>query len=175
MIWASCVCIVTVIIEFFYQSSIDNQATVSKELEESNDHKEKEGSSDSDYSSSQLESSDSSIVEDDSSNLSQTSSEELPEASEKNRSTLNPLSENLKGKLLHYCMCESQKYYWHTENLCTAITSTCIIFLVNYQQINKRKAVILTMTVVNSLNWNPVTTVLRLKWKMTLQAFLRLL
>ena len=38
-------------------------------------------------------------MEDDSSNISQTSSEELHEASEKNRSTLNPLSENLKGKL----------------------------------------------------------------------------
>ena len=38
---------------------------------------------------------------DDSSNLSQTSSEELPEASEKNR--YQP-PENLKGKLIHYCM-----------------------------------------------------------------------
>ena len=96
----------------FYQFSIDTckQAAISKELKEGNDHKEEERNSDS---SSQLESSDSSVVlemEHNSSSLSQTSSEELHEASEKNRFTL-------KGKLIHYCMCESQKYYWHTENL----------------------------------------------------------
>ena len=85
-----------------YRFSIDTQAATGKELEESNDHKEREGNSDSDYSGSQLESRNTSVLlemEDDSSNISQTSSEELHEASEKNRSTLNPLSENLKGKL----------------------------------------------------------------------------
>jgi hypothetical protein len=63
------------------------------------------------------------------------------------------------------------------------------IYLVNYQQItnlllvkrramrvkNERKPVILAIAVVNSLDQNPVAAALRLKWKMTLQSFLRLL
>ena len=88
------------IIKFLYQFSIDKQAVVGKELQERDDHGEQEGNSDS----NQLESSDSSVLKD----LSEISSKELPEASEKNRFMLNPLSENLKGKLLPYCMCESK-------------------------------------------------------------------
>ncbi len=152
------------IIKFFLSIfSIDKQAA---ELEESNDH---EGNSDSGYSGSQ-QSVDNSValeMEGDSTSLSQTSSEELPEASEKNRFTFNPLLEKLKGKLLP-CESQNNQYYWHTENLCTCSIHVSIIFLVNSQQINKGKAVIVATAVVNSLSRNPVRTVLCLKWKMTL-------
>ena len=111
-----------------YQFSIGKQGAVGKELEESNGHKEREGNGDSGYSGSQLESGVNSVVleiEDDSLSLSQTSSdsEELHEASEKNRSTciLNPLSENLKGKLIHYCM--------RAEKYCHTVQHNSIIFL----------------------------------------------
>ena len=59
---ASCIWIITVIIEFILSILSSKQAAVGKELKESNDHKKEEGNSDFDYSSSQLESSDSSVV-----------------------------------------------------------------------------------------------------------------
>ena len=68
----------------FYQFSVDKQPTMG--MEESSDHEQQ---SDSDYSSSQLESSESSEMEDEFTNL---------EASENNRPTLNSLSGDLKGK-----------------------------------------------------------------------------
>ena len=85
--------------DHFYQFSIDKQAAVSKELKKSNNHKEEEGNGDSDYSDSQLESSDSSIVlemEDDSMSLSQASSDEQLEAYENGPIFL---SRDLEGKL----------------------------------------------------------------------------
>ena len=75
--------------------------------EESSDHEEHGGnSSDSGYSGSRRSESDSSgssvalEMEDNSTNLSQASSEEHSEASEKLRPTLIPLSGDLEGKLL---------------------------------------------------------------------------